>query len=217
MADDDGQSLAVHQEVFQPLNGLNVQVVGGLVQEDDVRLSEQSLGQQHLHLLLGGQGGHLGIENVIGQSQTLDQAGDIGFGLPATHLGKLGFQLTGLDTVLVGEVLLLIEGILLLHHVVEVLVAHDDSVQHGVGVVLEVVLLQDTHPLLLGNDDLAGGRLQIAGEHPQKRGLARAVGADDAVAVAGGKLQIHVLEQGLTAEVDADVIDSNHSDSFLIV
>ena len=78
-------------------------------------------------------------------------------------------------------------------------------------------LLQDAHPLLLGDDDLAGGGLQIAGEHPEERGLACAVGADDAVAVAGGKLQIHVLKQGLTAEVDADVIDSNHSDSFLIV
>jgi hypothetical protein len=43
---------------------------------------------------------------------------------------------------------LFVKRVLLLHHVVQVLVAHDDRVQHGVLVVLEVILLQNGHPLL---------------------------------------------------------------------
>ena len=66
MAHHKDQALAVHQKVLQPLDGLNVQMVGGLVQQNDVRLSKQRLGQQHLYLFLSGEGGHLIVENVIG-------------------------------------------------------------------------------------------------------------------------------------------------------
>ena len=186
-------------------------MVGGLVQQDDVRLAEEGLGQQHLHLLLGGQRAHLAVQNVLGQSQALDQAAHVTLRLPAVHVGKLRLQFAGLHTVGVGEVLLGVEGVLLLHDIVEPLVAHDDRVQHRVLVVLEVVLLQNAHPLILGDHHLAGGRLQIPGEDPQEGGLSGAVGADDAVAVAGGELQVHVLEQGLSAEIETDVIDCDHT------
>ena len=73
-----------------------------------------------------------------------------------------------------------------------------------------MVLFQDGHALLFRDDDLAGSGLQVAGEDAQKRGLTSAVGTDDAIAVAGDKFQIHMLEKRLTAEVHADVIDSNH-------
>ena len=210
MAHHKDQALAVHQEILQPLDGLNVQMVGGLVQQDDVRLAEQRLGQQHLHLFLGGQAGHFAVQNIVGEAKALNEPGHVGFGLPAAHFGKFGLQLAGLHTVLVGEVLFFIEGILLLHHVIEALVAHHHRVQHGVGVILEMVLLQNGHPLFLGDDDLARGGLQIPGEDAEEGGLAGAVGADDAVAVAGNELQLHVLEQGLATEVHAYIVDCDH-------
>ena len=151
-----------------------------------------------------------------GEAQALDQAAHVALGLPAAHLGKLRLQLAGPDAVGVGEVLLLVQGVLLLHDVVEVLVAQDDGVQHRVGVVLEVVLLEDAHPVLLGDHHLAGGWLQVPGEDAQKGGLAGAVGADDAVAVAGDEFQVHVLEQGLPGEVQGDVVDCDHGGSFLV-
>ncbi|CAN4008239.1 Restriction alleviation protein, Lar family, partial [Dysosmobacter welbionis] len=94
--------------------------------QDDVRLAEEGLGQQHLHLLLGGQRAHLAVQNVLGQSQALDQAAHVALRLPAVHVGKLRLQFAGLHTVGVGEVLLGVEGVLLLHDIVEPLVAHDD-------------------------------------------------------------------------------------------
>ena len=141
MAHHKDQALAIHQEILKPLDGLNVQMVGGLVQQDDVRLAEQRLGQQHLHLFLGGQAGHFAVQNIVGEAKALNEPGHVGFGLPAAHFGKFGLQLAGLHAVLVGEVLFFIEGVLLLHHVIEALVAHHHRIQHGVGVILEVVLL----------------------------------------------------------------------------
>ena len=73
-----------------------------------------------------------------------------------------------------------------------------------------MVLLQNGHPLFLGDDDLAGGRLQIPGEDPQEGGFSGAVGAYDAIAVPGGKLQVYPLEQPLAAKLHAKVVDCNH-------
>ena len=54
----DHRAGVVHQKPFQPVDAGHVQVVGGFVQQDDVRLPEESLGQKHLHLFLGRQGAH---------------------------------------------------------------------------------------------------------------------------------------------------------------
>ncbi len=44
---------------------------------------------------------------------------------------------------------------------------------------------------------LAVGGGELAAEHAHQRRLAGAVGADDAVAVAGGKLEIDILKERL--------------------
>ncbi len=142
--------------------------------------------------------------------KALDEAAGVGLCLPAAHLGVLGLQLAGPDAVLVGEIGLFVEGILLPLHLIEPGIAQDDGVQNGILVVLEMILLQNAHALVVRDDDLAGGGLQFPGEDAQEGGLAGAVCADDAVAVAGGELQVHVLEEGLAAEVEAQIVDNDH-------
>ena len=44
----------------------------------------------------------------------------------------------------------------------------------------------------------------------RERGFARAVGADDAIAVAGEELQVNVLEQPLTAKLHTEIAYCNH-------
>lgn len=44
----------------------------------------------------------------------------------------------------------------------------------------------------------------------QEGGFSRSVGANDAVAVPGGKLQVDPLEQPLAAKLHAKVVDCNH-------
>jgi hypothetical protein len=69
------RALIVHEKVFQPHHGGEVQVVGGLVQQYDVRISEQRLGQQHLDLQSRVHVGHLRLVEVRGHAQTLQQSG----------------------------------------------------------------------------------------------------------------------------------------------
>ena len=146
----------------------------------------------------------------VRNAEFIEHKCSITFSVPAVHICKFSLKLACLNAVLLAEILFFIQRVLFLHHVIEALVAHHHRIQHGVGVILEVVLLQNGHPLFLGNNDLAGGGVQLSCEDTQERGLARAVGADDAVAVAGNELQLHVLEQGLAAEVHAYIVDCDH-------
>jgi hypothetical protein len=72
-------------------------------------------------------------------------------------------------------------------------------------IVAELVLLEVGHALARIERDVAGGRLQHAGQDLHESGLARAVGADQAVAVAFAELDRDVFEKRLGAELDGDV------------
>ncbi len=201
MADGNDHAGEVQQEVLQPVDGLDVQVVGRLVQHDNVGVAEEGLSQQYLHLETGVNGGHLVIVKLCTNTKALQQPGGIGFRFPAAHFRKLRFQVGGPEAVLVGKVGLFVDGVLFLHHVVQMLVAHDHGVQNREIIIGVLVLFQNGDPLGGVNGNGTGGGIQLSGEQAQECGLARAVGADDTIAVAGEELKIHMLEQPLTAEL----------------
>ncbi len=51
MGDDDHCVLEAGEKILQPGDGLQVELVGGFVQKQDIRVAEQGLGQQHPHLV----------------------------------------------------------------------------------------------------------------------------------------------------------------------
>ena len=210
VADHDDGALKVQQEVLQPVHGVYVQVVGGLVHHQQVGIAEQGLGQQHLHLQTGIQGGHVVIVQLGADAKALEDAAGVALGLPAPQLGILLLQLAGQHAVLVGHLLLGVQGLFLLADVIEALVAHDDRVHDVVGVIGVLVLLQHGHAGVGQNGHLAAGGVQVAGQNFQEGGLAGTVGADDAIAVAPQKLQVHMGEQGGAAVAEAQVGDSDH-------
>ncbi len=91
--------------------------------------------------------------------QAVKQVGCVGLGLPAVHLGEFRFQVRGPDAVGIAEVFLHIDGILLLHHVVQMLVAHNNRVQYLVFIVFKMVLLQKGQPLARSDHHIPGGGL----------------------------------------------------------
>ena len=68
-----------------------------------------------------------------------------------------------------------------------------------------MVLLEDRDALARGDDDLARVRLQLPGENFQELALARAVCADDAVAVALVKLDVHVLKKNPLPKLERNI------------
>ena len=140
MADDDDGAGIIHQKFFQPVDGFNVQAVGGLVQQHDGRPAEQSLRQQYLHLLAAVQRRHGRGMQVHRNAQTVQKLVRLRLGLPAVHLGKFTLQLSGFFTVRVGKVLFRIQRFFFFADVIEALVAHDDGIHHGIGVVFVLIL-----------------------------------------------------------------------------
>ena len=154
--------------------------------------------------------GHLFIMQLRADAKALQNPGSVGFRLPAAQLGEFLLQLRGPQAVLIGEVLLHVDGVLLLAAVIQPLVAHDDRVHDGVFVIQELVLLQHGHPGLGIDIYMTGGGLQFAGQDLDKGGLSGAVGTDDTVAVAGGELQVHFGKQGGAGELHGEIFNSNH-------
>ena len=127
--------------------------------------------------------------------------------LPAAELGKLALELRRPDAVLFGELGVRVERVLFVHHFDEALVPQHDRAQHRLEIVLVLILRKDGHALVLAQSHFALVGLDLAREHLQKGGLARAVGADDAVAVAAREFEVDVLEQLLAAVLQADARD----------
>ena len=193
--------LEVGQPVLQPCHGLEVQIVGGLVEEQVVGVSEQCLGQQDAHFLIGAHVLHQHVVPVLFDSEAREKGGGVALGVPALEFGELLLQLGGLDAVFVAEVRLGVEGVFLRHDVVKHGVSAHHGVDDGVFVEFKVVLAQHAQALAGAESHAAGGGLKLSRQNLHQRGLSRAVGSDYAVAVAVVESQVHVLEENSLPEL----------------
>ena len=66
--DDDQRAVVADEEVLQPVDRIEVEVVGRLVQQQRRRVAEQRLREQHAHLLAALQFAHLPLVQLVGMS-----------------------------------------------------------------------------------------------------------------------------------------------------
>ena len=201
--DDVGE---IDQEFLQPCDGIKVQVVCRLVEEKNVRASEERSCKKNLHLLGTVQITHLLIVILILNAKAVQKRLGIGLGFVAAHLGIFAFELCGADAVLVGEIRLGIKLVLLSADFIELLIALNDRVQNDLVVVFLVILLQEGKTLAGGNCDFAGGRIQLTGENLQKSRFSGAVCADDTVAASLCEFDIDIFKQGFLADPVGNVV-----------
>lgn len=210
VADHEHGMFEVAQIFFKPLYGFQVEVVGGLVEQQVVGLAEEGLRQHDAHLLLTGEFAHELAVQVFLDTQTAEQRGGIVFGGVATERGKLILQFGHLNAVLVGEVGLAVEGGAFLHHAPHHGVSHEHGVEHGLVVILEVVLTEDGEALAGPHLYLALRGVQFAGDGTEQGRFAGTVGTDDAVDVTTGELQVDVLIENALAKLDGEIGNCNH-------
>lgn len=162
-------ALEVQQQLFQPLDGVKIQVVGRLIQQQYIGSRHQGLGQCHALLHPAGQGAHHGFGIEVQPLQSLLHAL-----LPVP--GVIGLDL-GLQRI---EILALGAS--------QVAVAHGNHLGYAGGCRLEDCLLGHKHRLLrhIGNAD-AGLCLDLPvvclgqpAKNLQQRGLPCAVATDQA-------------------------------------
>ena len=135
MADDQNSAFVIHQEVFQPHDTGKIQVVGWLVQKDNVRIAEQCLRQKDLHLEAWIHIRHQGVIVLCGDAESLQEPAGIGFRFVSAQFREFLFQFCGAHTVLIGKVFLFVDGILFLAAVIQALVSHDDRIHDRIVIV----------------------------------------------------------------------------------
>ena len=185
VADHDHGVFKIDQEVLQPCDGVQIQVVGRLVQKQIVRISEERLCQKHLHLDIILQTRHFRIMVLRVNAKAVQKCRCIALCVPAVHFRKLSLQLGSTDTILLGEVFLHVNGVLLLHDLVQTLVSHDDRIHYVILIIFEVILLQNGETLPRVHGNITAGGLQLTGQDPEKCRFSRSVGADKSIAVSG--------------------------------
>ena len=184
VGDNDHGAAEVHEPGLQPLDAAEVQVVRGLVQEDDVGLLQKKLTEEDTGLLAAGEVVHALAGLLLGESQAVQDPVHPGAGLIAVGslvgvLGPLIFAVEGVE-IFAGGVL---HGFLQLReaglHVEDGLNDLGQLLPDGEGGVDVVVLVQVADAAVFFEGDDAGVRREFPGDEVQKRRLAGAVQADD--------------------------------------
>ena len=163
-------------------------MVGRLIEQQNVGIAEQRLREQHAHLLVAVQLLHLLVVQLGSgcRARSAARPRPLSASQPLKSANS-AFELGRAHAVFVGEVRLGVERFLLLHDLVELLMPHDDRLQHRTSSIGKVVLLaapRSARPGVTWTIALFGSIL--AGQNLQKGRFAGAVGADQAVAVARG-------------------------------
>ena len=212
VADDEQGAAVGPQEAHQPLLGVDVEVVGRLVEAQHVAAGEQDAGQLDAPPLAAGQHADRVVDAVGADAEAGGQRPRLAVGGVAAVGAEqlLGAGVAG-DVALVGA---------LLHGDAQLLDALDlgvdaaprQDVGDGGAPVEHAgdarVLRQVAEGALA--DDPPGGRLGLAAEHAEQARLAGAVAADEADLVAGHHGEVGRLDDEPAADLDRESLRLEH-------
>ena len=178
---DDGARVG-GQVLLEPQHGLGVQVVGGLVEQEEVRLLQQQLAQRDAALLATGEvcdrlvprGRAQGVHRLLELGVDVPRVRGVDGGLQLAHLLHEGVEVRVRVRHLLGDL------VVALDLAVDLADALLDVLEHGLGLVQLGLLHQDAHRVAGREPRLAVRGLVQPGHDLQDRRLAGAVGADHA-------------------------------------
>jgi hypothetical protein len=156
--DDDHGRLALVEDVLQPADGVDVEVVGRLVEQQDVRVGEQRLHQQHAQLPARRHLAHRAVVLVGRDAGAEQQFAGARFGGVAVVFGVVMFELGGAHVVVLARIRVGVDRVALRHAGPHLGVAHHHHIEHALVFVGELVLLEVGHALARIERDVAGGR-----------------------------------------------------------
>ena len=204
--EDDGMRVGV-QVLLEPVARLEVEVVGRFVEEQQVRLLQQQLGERDAHLPAAREGFGLALEVAAREAEALQD----GRGLQLDRIAVTEAEAI-LEVAVAAEhrsvfrlgdgrvAQAVLEDVHLRLHREQIGEGAARFFEHRLAGVVEAVLRQVADRQRRRLEDRAGVRLVEAGHHLQQRGLAGAVGSAEADALAHRDLPRHMVEQDATAE-----------------
>ena len=197
MGDDEDRARIGAQMALQPVDRLGVEMVGRLVEQQEVGLLEQEAAERDAAALAAGELGHIGIVRRAAERvhRLLDLALEIPQALGLDLVLKARHFVRGLVGIVHGELVVAVEDRLLLFHAEHGVALH---VEGGV----EVGLLRKVADLRALGDEAFTGEFGVQPSHDaHERRLARAVDAEHAdfrVRVEG---EIDVVEHLLAGRI----------------
>src|SRR5208282_2610896 len=203
--DHDQHTLVLIEKSLQPVDRVKIEVVGGFVEQQRLRMSEQSLRQQYAHLLSARHLRHFPLVHPVGNVETLQQNRRVGLGGVAFFLADNAFQFAEFHTVGVRHLMLRIDQFTFFESGPQAPVAHNDRVNHTILIEGELILAQHTE--LARADDGSLLRFKFTGQKLHERGFARAVGAGKAVALPRNKSGGNFVEQNFGAVAHGHIAD----------
>jgi hypothetical protein len=210
VADDDHRGVVVVQDALEPVDGMDVQVVGGLIQQQHIGLGEQRLCQQHAQLEARSNFTHGAEVQLSGDSGISENGGGARLRGVAVVLGESGLELGGFHVVGIGGVRIGINPVAFGHGRPHFAMALHDDVDDALVFVAELVLVQFAQAQAVLQGDIPDALLELAAQDLHERGLAAAVGPDQAIAVAVRKLDGDPLKKRLRTKLNRNVRGNQH-------
>ena len=205
--EDGGGGVA--EEALQPDDRLDVEVVGRLVEQQDVEVAEEDAGHGDAHLPAAGERAGVAVDLRVVEAEAVEHGTGARLELVASVVLILLLHLavTG-QRRLVVQVLLELEELVV--EVAEAAAAGDGLVEDGTAAHLVDFLTEVADGELLRHGDRAVVRALLARDHPEKRRLAGAVRPDQPGLLARIELEGGVDEDELAAILFADRGEGDH-------
>ena len=212
VADDNQRALVVEQKLLEPVDAVDVEVVGRLVEQQALGLAKQRLRQQHTQLGTTRDGAHRPLVQVGGDAQTIEQFRGVGVGDVAVFFADDPLEIAEFHAHFFGEFFAVFSAledrVFLFDGLPQALVAHHHDVEDTVVLVGVLVLAQDRR--LLRPADRALHRVGVTGEELHERRLAGAVWSGEAKTPPGRKRHGDVFEKRAATIGLGNVVDGKH-------
>ena len=194
----------VLQPAFEPEHGVEVEVVGRLVEQQQVGAAGQGAGEVEAHPPAAGEIGHRAREIGVGEAEAVQHFGDAGLGRIAADFAVAGVQVADRLAVALGF------GFdQFAFDAAQFDVAVEHEIEGGIGQGRR--FLGDAGDVPAGRHfDIAGFGVQFVGEQREEAGFAAAVGADDADLPAGVELDGGVDDQRAAGAGEGDLAEGDH-------
>ena len=154
--------LKVEQKVLQPHNRLCVEVVGRLVEYENIWIAEECLRKQNFNFLLTVEFAHKHIVIFLSEFEFVEKRRRVALRFPSSKLGKLRFEFCREISVLFAEVGLCVQSVFFIHYLYEFLVSHKHGTHNGIFVKIVLILIEYAYTLVLTLAYGTSRRLQIA-------------------------------------------------------
>jgi hypothetical protein len=206
--DQDQRAGVALQPGFEPDDGVQIQVVGRLVEQQQVRPAHQGAGEVEAHAPAAGEFRHRTLEILVGKAQTVHQRGSARRCGVAVDLGQAAMQqadlFAGVFIVMVG-----FGSCQVAFDLAEFAVAVEHKFQRGIGQRRRVLGNVGHDPARRAFEVAAVG-MQLAAQQRKERRLAAAIGTGEADLPAGVHLQGGAGNQRVAVAGKAEVAQQDH-------